>query len=707
MPSKLALNIYNKLLHKHPEALTAYARYKLINEDFHKKHKLQSKLYLLKLLRAEKKSQDLYTVKVPKNAVQPFNHISLKNYLNDSNKYIAESQKINRESIDDFIKSLMPYDVISFDIFDTAIFRPFQNPTDLFYLLECKLNIIDFVNLRIKAEADARKKHNNQEIELIDIYEQLSKYCNVSKKDSNLEIEFEKELCYANPYILQVFNKLKDAGKTIIFVSDMYLPKDAICDILKKNGYNDFKKLYVSNSYKKTKWSGELFEIVKKDFKNGTTFIHIGDNLAADIDGAKKAGFDCKFYQQCNEFGKNVRPSTTSTPTLSLYNGIINNYLYNGAYIGEVKQDFAFAYAGIITSAFCEWLNEFAKNNNCDQILFLGRDMKVVSDVYNKHYVKVKNNYATVSRIALQEIIIKDNPFEFFDNNIKCRCNKGYSLNQIFNSLDLDFVLNDCNKYNLKPDDLLSFETLEKVEAMFLDKVDLIDKKYKDAEVAAKLYFKEMLNSSKKPCIVDLGWRGSIIRYLKYLLVDKWKLCDDIKGVLFGANKRSLDWISQGLITPFAYSPIHNKEILCGENWTIEYMRIMALEAIFTSGAPSLIEYQLDKKLKTYKLKTYKENKNKEIVETLHKGIMNFVDEFERFRKPYRKVYPISADECLTPMLSVIDNYEYVAKVLGDCVDTQNELAILNDDEIKYITLSEKMLNLGIFDNIKNKEDEK
>jgi len=58
-------------------------------------------------------------------------------------------------------------------------------------------------------------------------------------------------------------------------------------------------------------------------------------------------------------------------------------------------------------------------------------------------------------------------------------------------------------------------------------------------------------------------------------------------------------------------------------------------------------------------------------------------------------------------MLSVIDNYEYVAKVLGDCVDTQNELAILNDDEIKYITLSEKMLNLGIFDNIKNKEDEK
>ena len=131
----------------------------------------------------------------------------------------------------------------------------------------------------------------------------------------------------------------------------------------------------------------------------------------------------------------------------------------------------------------------------------------------------------------------------------------------------------------------------------------------------------------------------------------------------------------------------------------------MALEAIFTSAEPSLIEYQYDKKQKNYKFKTYKENKNKEMVELLHKGIYSFVDEFEKHRKSYREVYPISAVECLNPMISVIDNYEYVSQVLGDCVDTQNELAILSDEGIKYITLTEKMLNLGLFDI--NKKGEK
>ena len=704
MPSKLALSIYNQLLHKYPDALTVYARYKAINEDFHKKNKLKSKIYLFKLLQAEKSNSDLYKVKVPNGATQPFNHESLKKYLNESNKYIAESKKFKRESVKDFVDSLLEYDVISFDIFDTAIFRPFQKPTDLFYLLECKLGIIDFVNLRIKAERAAREK-KGKEVTLEDIYQELSRYCNVTKKDAEIELNLELEMCYANPYILQIFNSLKSQGKTIIFTSDMYLPEKAISKILEKNGYNGFKKLYVSNVYKKTKWTGELFEVVKNDFKPTTRFIHIGDNLAADVDGAQKAGLSSKQYIQCNEIGNNFRPKTINTPTLSLYSGIVNNFLYNGIYDGEIKTDFTFCYAGIITSAFCEWINSFVKQNNCDKILFLGRDMDVVSNVYNKHYKEFDNTYVTTSRIALQEIIIKDNPFEFFDNNIKSRCNKGYSVKQTLDALNLSYLLKNCEKYNFKETDLLSYEMIDKLENLFLDSVDLIDKKYADAETAAKLYFKDIIGSSKNPCIVDLGWRGSIIRYLKYLLVDKWKLCNNIKGVLFGANERSTDWISQKLITSFAYSPLQNKELLKNEDWTVEYLRIMALEAIFTSAEPSLIEYQNDKKQKNYKFKTYKENKNKEMVELLHKGIYSFVDEFEKHRKSYREVYPISAVECLNPMISVIDNYEYVSQVLGDCVDTQNELAILSDEKIKYITLTEKMLNLGLFDI--NKKGEK
>lgn len=38
-------------------------------------------------------------------------------------------------TVEAFIDLLSQYDVVSFDIFDTLIFRPFSEPADLFYLL--------------------------------------------------------------------------------------------------------------------------------------------------------------------------------------------------------------------------------------------------------------------------------------------------------------------------------------------------------------------------------------------------------------------------------------------------------------------------------------------------------------------------------------------------------------------------------------------
>ena len=45
-----------------------------------------------------------------------------------------ESQASNRVSVMNFAKGLMAYDVISFDVFDTLLFRPFSSPSDLFML---------------------------------------------------------------------------------------------------------------------------------------------------------------------------------------------------------------------------------------------------------------------------------------------------------------------------------------------------------------------------------------------------------------------------------------------------------------------------------------------------------------------------------------------------------------------------------------------
>ena len=70
----------------------------------------------------------------------------------------AESAISPRITPDELVKLLSEYDVVSFDIFDTLILRPLAKPTDLFYILEKRLNIKCFHDLRIEAEVQARKE---------------------------------------------------------------------------------------------------------------------------------------------------------------------------------------------------------------------------------------------------------------------------------------------------------------------------------------------------------------------------------------------------------------------------------------------------------------------------------------------------------------------------------------------------------------------
>lgn len=49
-----------------------------------------------------------------------------------------------RKFLDGAKSEILKYDVISFDIFDTLLLRPFIKPTDLFWYIETKYNIKGF-----------------------------------------------------------------------------------------------------------------------------------------------------------------------------------------------------------------------------------------------------------------------------------------------------------------------------------------------------------------------------------------------------------------------------------------------------------------------------------------------------------------------------------------------------------------------------------
>ena len=153
-----------------------------------------------------------------------------------------ESSFAKRPSPTLMAKKFLVNDIISFDIFDTLILRPFDDPKSLFFLLGEKNKCPGFKRYRELAEKLARQeafeKNGTYEVTLRDIYEKLSRFVLLDiDKAMQYEIETELDLCFANPYMKEIFLQAKNLGKTIIAVSDMYLSKDVIEKMLKKCGY--------------------------------------------------------------------------------------------------------------------------------------------------------------------------------------------------------------------------------------------------------------------------------------------------------------------------------------------------------------------------------------------------------------------------------------------------------------------------------------
>lgn len=702
----LKVKRYSRIINKYPNVDYVYKQYKYHNLDFHNNHKIKSWLFLYRLIHADKANKDLTKVKFPKGAYNPFLSHTCKSgdtirLQNNTCTALPDWQLLPRKNPKKLAEELLKYDVISFDVFDTCVFRPFAKPADIFYLLEAQNGVINFSELRQKAEAVARQKTSkpNFEIDIYDIYEEISRSCFLQKEYAEKEIALEKEICYANPYILEVFNLLKKKKKTIAVTSDMYLPSKVIKAILEKNGFIGIDKIFVSCEQGYNKASGVLFEIVKKEYPNARTFAHIGDNEESDIKGAQKAGVDGYYYENCNEFGNKFRPATLISPVSQMYKGVVNNYLYNGMCQDSARESFAFLYAGPIVVGYCEYINEFMKNHNLDKILFMARDMNIFYKMYNKFYKKYDNEYVITSRFALQECLYKDFTEEVLFHTINVRANRGYTIEQTLKEVGLEFLLSFLSNANLNPKTFLSFTNLEKVKDVIKDNIDLVAERFEVNEQVAIEYFKDKIGKAKKLCIVDLGWRGSIIAYLKYLLVDKWKLCDEVKGVLFGStiNTASTPLLSRGIVDTFAYNHIKNRDFIRNNNWGLEYITMIALESVFTSTENSLIEYRKNKNNEVEFL-TYEDNPNKAIIKEFHKGIEKFVGLFEKARKNYKKYLPISAVDSYEPINIILNNYEYIARIIGDVLDTPYQVAGLNIPLTKYVSLGELMLERKLID---------
>lgn len=582
----------------------------------------------------------------------------------------SENSRINTKEL---IDKLCKYDVISFDVFDTLIFRPFTSPRVLFSIMEKRLGIYKFSKIRVDSENEIsifnQKKYSHSNVTLNEIYDLISKKTNLSpNKTAQLEYELELNYCYANPYFQEIISECLKNNKKIIVCTDMYLSKKQIKGILEHNGYHFIDEIYVSSELKKSKKDGDIYEVIKGKYNN-KKIIHIGDNYLSDIKNARDAGLDTFYYKNVNDIGTKNRVNGMSYISGRIYSGIVNNYLYyqNQNYTEEYK--LGYIYGGIYVLGFIQWINQFSHTYDIDKILFLSRD----GDVYSKMYDKLPNHknweYFYWSRLAGMKITAYENFYEFCQRMIwhKARGVYRIKIEHLLNFLEIEYLIDKLHIYNLSRTDLLSNATAQQIENLFYDNKIQILASFKGDIDATKQQIKKAVGDAQNIAIVDVGWAGTGPLILKNVIHNYLNLDCQVYSLLAGyrqpiENMASL-YIMDDSIHSYLFSDLSNRDLL---DLHINYgtgKNNLLLELFTQSCTPSFLGYTKDG------LKFDREDiQNYKSIEQINCGIEDFIDCYINKFKNDSFLFNVSAYDAYLPFNELKNSSHRLKNILSKLV---------------------------------------
>lgn len=316
---------------------------------------------------------------------------------------IVKKYKVKKVNIYEEIKK---HNIISFDIFDTLLIRPYVKPIDLFLHIEKLYKIKGFYKNRIMAEKLARGKYiDYEEITLNQIYEEIDdKY----KRFKEIEIELEERILTTHKENKEIYDYALSLGKKIIIVSDMYLPKEVIEKILIKNNYTNYYKLYLSSDLMLTKASGNLYKYIINDLNvKPSTIMHLGDNYHSDFENARLYGIDAFFIEKIIDIflKSNIRAEkllheNENNIGVSIMLGLSAFSCFNKNDKNKENnywRNFGFIYGGPAVFSYMNWVKKQIIKENIKEVLFVARDgysLKKVFDIIKPEYIKTHYIYA-------------------------------------------------------------------------------------------------------------------------------------------------------------------------------------------------------------------------------------------------------------------------------------------------------------------------
>ncbi len=312
-------------------------------------------------------------------------------------------EKLVIENLFQFLEYTKDYDIISFDLFDTLIYRRYfeyneikskvfhfiVNLTDNRYNFEQVKFTYEHINNLLK---DSRRISSDEPF-LIDIYKTVLSALKVDEFYADTVVQYELNLEKRNlslfDDVLPCLEQLKEVGKKIVILSDMYFSESQIRQILSNLEIERFfDEVYVSSEYKERKYTSKLFRVIFDDTSN---VLHVGDNENNDYKQALKSKVDAIHLVRRRQ------PQVSATLPVT--------YVDSEGGLLELMSEI---FATMIANVF-----EYAFTHNIPKILFLSRDATPLHILAKKFLANRKNSI--YNHIKIDELCIGRNSLGYLD----------------------------------------------------------------------------------------------------------------------------------------------------------------------------------------------------------------------------------------------------------------------------------------------------
>ncbi|MCE4222672.1 hypothetical protein HCU64_02815 [Methylobacterium sp. C25] len=425
--------------------------------------------------------------------------------------------------------------------------------------------------------------------------------------------------------------------RPIYFISDFYTDSNFIRNVLKSHNIDNLlMNGFVSSETYKNKRSGELYKVVEDalEIESTSHWVHVGDNIQADITSARKAGIDARLYKNKIEIDR------TNWFKVAYDDGAAGNNLTHEARIYSILENAAqkLVSQGRFKEAVGARLAPIA----------IGFALSVIEDAISEGASDVF--FFTREGVFFRKIanqIIQEDPYSSAYPNLEIlevsrRSTYGPSLSQNFTgdlmrmwslyssqslrsfsvSLNLDLKLMEgvCGDLQVQFDKKIQYPWLDSdFMAVVMDSrvQSIITETIEYQRVVFFRYLKSKnfdASHDRAPIVVDIGWRGTIQDNIAHITGRP------IRGHYLGLNK----FLNEQPKNSVKFGWLYDEN---GDPTSALAADVAPLEMLFNSQGGSVLKYldETDSVIVSRLIVKNEEAVIKEYIEPIQAGMLHVV----------------------------------------------------------------------------------